>query len=180
MIKLYDISEFDKVVNWTKFQTIAVIGRGTGANKYIYNQKKVFVLAINDSVKFYPQSKWSCVIEAHFHKIFQEVNGIVENMVLLPKLKIRNSGLVYGCTPSLFISYLIRNIPLKTIYLQGFSMDGVSPPGDPNPYDWNRQRGSFVECFTRAKHVGIDMKFVTTNPRMPDFPHGDPIKDHIL
>ena len=180
MVKLYDIDELKDVVNWKKFPNVAIIGKGKDANKYEFNPKKVKVFGINDSVKSYSGIKWTAIIEAHFHKNISEVNGIVDNVILFPKLKIRNSGLAYGCTPSLFVSFLIKNIPLQTIYLQGFSMDGVSPPGDPNPYDWSRQRAAFVECFHRAKRVGIDMKFVTQNLKMKDYPYGEPKKEHLL
>jgi len=178
MVKLHNIDEILTAIDWSN-KTLALIGRGKENNKYIYNDK-VVTFCVNDSVIFYPNPKWTVIIEGHWIKNFPPVNGIVENVCYLTKSAMKKYNLIAGCTPSLFLSFVTRYLPLKTIYMQGFSMDGISPPGDPHPYDWDRQVKALSACFNEAIFKGINIGFVTYTYKMQKYRRFTPSEEHIL
>lgn len=182
MLKLYDILELPVVIDWNKYSTMAVIGKGSEANKYTFNPERVMVFGINDSIIFYPKMNWSIVTEIHFSKIFSSVNSLnLKNLVYMSKKFIRTGKVVHGCTPSLFLGAVMgMKIPIKKIYLQGFSMDGVSPRNDTYPYNWFEQERAFRSVFDIAKFMNIDMSFVSLCTRMGGYKRSEPDREDII
>jgi len=171
MTKIYDIEELKSAIDWQN-KSVAIIGKGKYNSKYVFNKDTTEVFGINESILFYPHTKWTVIVEAHWKKNYPIVNGNVENIVYIPKGKMKPLKLISGCTPSLFISYILKHIQNwgKILYLQGFSMDGRSPANDPFPYDWKRQESAFRQCFDVAREKRITMGFVTPCTRAQDLP----------
>lgn len=182
MIKTYDIIELPNVIEWSKYQTVAIIGKGKEAHKYKFNTAKVMVFGINDSILLYREAKYSVVIQGHWAKIFSNTNMMLENLFFISKRFMRNKqhNLVYGCTPSLFLSAIIQMVDLKRIYLQGFSMDGVSPKNELYPYDWVKQENAFKEIFKRCETRNIDIGFVSLCTRMSGYKRFEPLEEDII
>lgn len=180
-MNIIDINELPFAKDWSK-RTLVILGRGEGKDKYVWNPEHVDVFSINDSLLFYPGScQWSVIVQAHFAKNFRLVNGKCDSIIYLTKARMVEYQLVVGCTPSLFISYLLKYIPkFHRILLQGFSMDGVSSPDEQYPYDWDMQLRAFKSCFEIANARNAQMGFVTPNPRMTEYPHLNPYREELM
>lgn len=112
--------------------SIAIIGKGKNADKYVFDKNKIIILTINDSILNYKNySHCTCIVEGHLNKNLPIVMDKIENGIIIKRHEIKQNELVVGCTPSIVISYLIKHTFFKNIYLQGFSMDGAVILNDP-------------------------------------------------
>lgn len=114
------------------FDSIAIIGKGKNADKYIFDKDKIFILTINDSFLNYKNySHCTCIVEGHLNKNLPLTMDNIENGIIIKRREIKENNLITGCTPSIVISYIIQYTSFKNIYLQGFSMDGAIVLNDP-------------------------------------------------
>ena len=176
-----EVLEIDEVVDHFSLtsKTVVVIGKGQNKNKYIWG-KNISVFFINDSMlpspkcpEEYPSAydHTSVIVETHFPKNYPLVNFHCKSIIYIRKIKMTKLELIAGCTPSLFISYLIKHTGVNRILLQGFSFDGVSPINDPFPYDWSRQYKTIGLCFELAREKKVEIGFVTPCTAMEEFRH---------
>ena len=178
-VKLFEIDEVSNCFD-LKDKIVIVIGRGSGKTAHIYD-KNIPLFFINDSMlpnekspQLYPYATCfgtSVIVETHFTKNFPLVNHNCTNIIYIRKIKMIQLELILGCTPSLFLSYLIKYSECKRIILQGFSFDGISQINDPFPYEWSRQKKTIGECFDLDIKKGIDIGFATSCPMMKEYRH---------
>jgi len=166
--KLYTVDEFLNTDYHSR--NIAIIGRGKGNDAFLYNPEKIFVISINDSCLFYPgQCETAVIVQAHFEKNFPLVNGKVKNILKFNKADMVKNKVITGCTPSIFLSFLIKTgkVTGRNVYLQGFPLEGPSHD-EKFPYDFNRQFRAFNDCFSLADQFNVNMKFVTPSERFSE------------
>jgi hypothetical protein len=179
-----------EVVNTSQFQqcywpsiksnSIVVIGRGRESGTFSY-QSHIPTFVINTALEFYPNPWFVVMVQAHFKEL-KDLSIFSNSRVLLITKKERAElRLVAGCTPSIFISYIINlMLPYSKIYLQGFSMDEVQNPSFPSPiprsriYDWNRQVEAFRVCHLLAEEKHIEMIIIDECKKLPFIKRGIP------
>jgi hypothetical protein len=155
MLNIYSLQELQKK-EWKS--TIVFIGRGQEINKYIFNNNKVDIISINDSFQFYNGiTNYTAIVEAHLSKnlpICLKENHKIQNVIVMTREEIKKNELVIGCTPSLIISYFLKYLPIKKVYLQGFSMDGAVQMIDPTIL--HRQKMIFADAYNIGIQKGYD------------------------
>jgi hypothetical protein len=169
---------------WNK--DIVIIGRGKEAGTFKYKED-VPVFAINTAVEFYPNPWYIVMLEAHFKELKDIPIIQNHNIIFIKKSEMREMKLAYGCTPSIFISYMLKKMNKgTTIYLQGFSMDeerNLKYPSNAhrkcNNYDWNRQIQGFQKCQSLAKINNIELILIDKNDKISFIKNENPKKEML-
>jgi hypothetical protein len=173
------------VVAGSLFNVSVLIGRGKDARKFVYNES-VPVFAINTALEFYEDSHYVVMVQAHFKELQHLPMFENSTIIHISKIYMKQNGLVPGCTPSIFLSFLIQNMKSdSTIYLQGFSMDETCNTKFPSPipksrvYDWSRQVEAFRRCQTLADAYKINLILIDKNTKLPFMKNGVPKMEHL-
>ena len=164
---------------------VAIIGRGKDANKYKY-VPNVSVFVINSALQFYPTANYVVMLAPHYREL-KDLPLFKDSIIInFPKAYYVGNKLICGCTPSIFISFLLKNMKqVSTIYLQGFSMDEEKNTAYPTQikknmvYDWNRQIKAFERCQALANEKKINLVLINENSRLPFIQKGIPKKEHL-
>jgi hypothetical protein len=185
-LKLIPPGEFE--VEYKPFwnRDIVIIGRGKLANLYQY-KNSIPTFTINTAIEFYKNPWYTVMLEAHFREL-KDIDIIQnQNIIFIKKREMQEMQLVYGCTPSIFISYMIKRMNKGTsIYLQGFSMDEIKNTKYPTyirrnqNYDWNRQIGAFKKCKILADALNIKLKLINETTKLSFIQHENPPKEIIV
>jgi len=165
---------------------VVIIGRGRDASKYKY-VSRIPVFAINSALEFYPTANMVVMVQAHYKEL-KDLPLFSESTILHINRKYQvTNGLIPGCTPSLFLSFLIKEMKNgSTIYLQGFSMDETENTKYPTnisknkKYDWARQIQAFQKCKARAVEKNIKLILIDDNPRLPFITKGVPQQEDLI
>ena len=178
--------DFVKDNDWLKVvDKVAIIGRGTCASKYHYIPK-ISVFAINTALEFYPDANFVAMVEPHYKELKDLPLFENSTIILFPKRTYAKGKLVCGCTPSIFISFLIEQMKSGSIiYLQGFSMDEEKNLKYPSTitknkaYDWPRQIKAFQLVQERAKKKNVELVLIDKNLKLPFITHKQPDEGDI-
>jgi len=174
MILTYSLNEFRNEI-WWENKGIALIGRSpSGNSKFLgwkYNHHSTNVFCMNDTRINYMDCEFTIILESHFKDWFD--SPILENqkIAVIKSAEIyghRKLNLVTGCTPSLFLSYLLRYVDKykPIIYLQGFGMDETHNSTTKQIYEWEHQFKAFSEVRNIAIKNGIELRLVTHSERL--------------
>jgi hypothetical protein len=178
--------DFTKDHDWLKVvNKVAVIGRGKCASKYHYIPN-IAVFVINTALEFYPDANFVVMVEPHYKELKDLPLFADSNIILFHKKDYAKGKLVCGCTPSIFISFLIDQMKSgSTIYLQGFSMDEEKNLKYPSKitknkaYDWARQIKAFQLVQDRARQKNIKLILIDENSKLPFITHKQPNKEDV-
>ena len=165
---------------------IVVIGRGKDANKFKY-RSQVPVFCINTAVEFYPNPWYVVMVEPHFKELKDIPLFLEYTTLLIKKRDYTESKVVTGCTPTIFISFMLNRImkPNTKIYLQGFSMDEESNKSYPSKlrhclkYNWERQIEAFKKCQLLAEKKQIELILIDKNKKLSFIKQGIPPEEML-